>query len=220
MRLIAYKGKVTIDPESIVETEFKRLLHDLETKIQDEEVFNKTCIFIFLLCDLSNDNPLVDRPYNTRREEALDVAFGAGLEDFKKLLETVDGIRDLVNKCIEFYIKEVNTDEQKDIATYSKKMDQFRVMLHGMKPLIERNVHDQTEFVSYSTNMEIINSVLRDIVSLIQTKSSMVALHTTGVIPKHLRGGLSPLDQNKISVVIEDIVLEPNTEEEEFINEE
>jgi hypothetical protein len=210
MKLIAYKGLVTIDPSSIVEAELKRLLNEIKTIVKDEEIYDKIGIFIFLLCDLSNDNPLVDRPYNTRREEALDVAFGSRLGDFKVLLDSSDGLRDLINKCMDFYIKEVNTDEQKDIATYSKKMDQFRVMLHGMKPTIERNTHETTQMISFSTNMEIINSVLGDIVSLIQAKASMVALHTTGIIPKHLRGGLSPLAKGKVETIDEGELVENN----------
>lgn len=213
MKLIAYKGVVSVDPASIVEAELKRLLNEIKTINKDEEIYDKICIFIFLLCDLSNDNPLVDRPYNTRREEALEVAFGSRLGDFKDILAENDTLRDLINKCIDFYIKEVNTDEQKDIATYSKKMDQFRVMLHGMQPVIEKNVHESTQMISYSTNMEIINSVLGDIVSLIQAKASMVALHTTGVVPKHLRGGLSPLAKGKVETVEE--LIETNTDDSE-----
>jgi hypothetical protein len=213
MKLIAYKGVVQIDPASIVEPELKRLLNELEVILNDTSLYDKICIFIFLLCDLSNDNPLVDRPYNTRREEALEVAFGADLNRFVALKDSNGVIRDLINKCIDVYLKDVNTDEQKDIATYSKKMDQFRVMLNGMKPTIEKNTHEQTGMISYSTNMEIINSVLRDIVSLIQAKSSMVALHTTGIIPKHLRGGLSKLATGEILVVDTDEIVEQEDEE-------
>jgi hypothetical protein len=129
------------------------------------------------------------------------VAFGTKLQAFIKLKDSNEKLRDLINKCIDIYLKDINTDEQKDIATYSKKMDQFRVMLQGMKPTIEKNIHEKTRVISYSTNMEIINSVLGDIVSLIQAKASMVALHTTGIIPKHLRGGLSPLAKGKIDTV-------------------
>ena len=216
MKLVAYKGAVTIDPASIVEPELKRLLHELEDILQDPSLHDRVCIFIFLLCDLSNDNPLVDRPWNTRREEALSVAFGSDLDKFTALKDSNEKIRDLINKSIEIYIKRINTDEQKDIATYSKKMDQFRVMLHDMKPVIAKNVNEFNEKITYSTNMEIINSVLSDIVSLIQAKASMIALHTTGQIPKHLRGGLSPLAQSRITTESEpEILLDPDTTEEE-----
>lgn len=212
MKLLAYKGAVEVDPESIVVPEFKRLLKELETLINERSLYIRLCIFIFLVCDLSNDNPLVDRPYNTKREEALDVAFGKDLDRFIKLKDSNEKIRDTINKCIDIYLKDVNTDEQKDIATYSKKMDQFRIMLNGMKPKIEKNTHEQTAMVSYSTNMEIINSVLRDIVSLIQAKASMVALHTTGVIPKYLRGGLSPLAQGEL-VQPDELIIEDETDQ-------
>ena len=210
MKLISYKGSVSIDQESIVQPELKHLLSELKKSINNENIFNKLCIFIFLICDLSNDNPLVDRPYNTKREEALQVAFGDDLDKFNKIKDSNDLVRDNVNRCIDIYLKEVNTDAQKDIATYSKKMDQFRVMLNAMKPRIERNVSERTEAISYSTNMEIINSVLRDIVSLIQAKASMVALYTTGSIPKHLRGGLSPLAKGNL----EEQDLDENLDEE------
>lgn len=214
MKLTAYKGKVEIDPNSIVDTALKPLLDELDSILNDKELYTKVCLFIFLLCDLSNDNPLVDRPYNTRREEALEVAFGKDLQLFLALKDTNVAIRDTVNKCIDIYIKEINTDEQKDIATYSKKMDQFRVMLHGMKPIIEKNIHETTGMVSYSTNMDIINSVLSDIVSLIQAKASMIALHTTGIIPKHLRGGLSQLTTGAIRTEMEDEIIEEETTDE------
>lgn len=208
MKLIAYKGVVAIDPASIVEPRLRTLLHEIEITINDQTLYDKICIFIFLLCDLSNDNPLVDRPFNTRREEALEVAFGLDLPRFIALKDSNVIIRDNINKCIDIYIKDINSDEQKDIATYSKKMDQFRVMLQGMKPVIEKNTHEVTAMISYSTNMEIINSVLRDIVSLIQAKASMVALHTTGIIPKHLRGGLSPLATGKVITEIQEDIIE------------
>ena len=198
MKIVAYKGFVKVDQDSIVNTELKQNLNDLNRILNDDAMYNSVCLFIFLLCDLSNDNPLVDRPYNTKRDDALQIAFGETLEEFTKLKDADPNIRDLINKSIDIYIKEVNTDEQKDIATYNKKMDQFRIMLHGMTPKIEKNTHELNGTVSYSTNIEIINSVLGDIVSLIQAKASMIALHTNGTLPKHLRGGLSPLSRGKM----------------------
>ena len=214
MKLIAYKGSVSIDPDSIVVPELKRMLNEIRRILPDDDMYNRLCIFIFLFCDLSNDNPLVDRPYNTKREEALSIAFGERLDEFSKTKDTNEDLRDKINKCIDIYLKEVNTDEQKDIATFSKKMDQFRVMLQGMKPRIEKNTHETTGIVSFSTNMDIINSVLKDIVNLIQAKASMIALHTTGVIPKHLRGGLSALAEGKLAQDLDtDITQDEETEE-------
>jgi hypothetical protein len=213
MKIVAYKGTVSVDPNSIVEPELKKLLDETKKLIHNDIIFSKLCIFIFLNCDLSNDNPLVDRPYNTKREEALEVAFQQDLPLFKQIMDGNATIRDNINRCIEIYVKEVNTDEQKDIATYSKKMDQFRVMLHDMKPTIERNVHEESEDVSYSTNIAIINSVLENIVSLIQAKASMIALNTTGIVPKHLRGGLSPLTKGKITTTLDDNITDNEDED-------
>lgn len=213
MRLIAYKSEVTVDPNSIIEPSLKIVLDELKTVVKDEKVYNKICIFIFLLCDLSNDNPLVDRPYDTKREEALEVAFGDSLAKFIKYKDENERVRDLVNQAINIYLKEVNSDEQKDIAIYSKKMDQFRIMLSKMSPVIERNVAENTSMISFTTNMHIINSVLKDVVALIQAKSSMIALNTTGMLPKHLRGGLSPLATGRIETVEE--IIEDTIEDDD-----
>jgi hypothetical protein len=133
------------------------------------------------------ENPLRDIPYFKKDTEARLRAYGNGTQ--------------LISPKVEAAIASYpTTEEQKDIYTYDKKMDQFNVLLKDTEPKIERNENDNTGVVSFTTNIDIINGTLKDIINIIQAKASLVALYTTGSIPKHLRGGLSPLTKGKIKV--------------------
>jgi len=200
MKISAYKGIVSIDEDSIQSTLLKEKLQELKAFVSDDEQYRKICIFIYLLCDLSSENPLVDRPFDSKKADALTVAFGSYQDgiNFDALADGTPALKELVNAAITNYVQYENADEQKDINTYNTKMDQFRNMLHDMEPVIIKNDNERTGMITFSTNIDIINSVLSDIVSLIQAKASMIALYTTGIIPKHLRGGLSQLSKGSI----------------------
>ena len=103
----------------------------------------------------------------------------------------------MTQEAVFVYKKEIVQDMQKDVAAYDKKLDQFSEMLDKTHPTIERNKNSY-DHISYSTNIDIINSVLRDVVSLIQAKASLIAMMVQGTVPKNLRGGLSPLIKGKI----------------------
>ena len=184
-----HKNGTVVDPESLGYKEFKDVLK------KDNDIGNKILLYVFLLCDLSYSNPLRDVVYLHRQEEAKLIAFDSPTYDIEKELGadwnklTVDAIR-----C---YNKNIVTEDEKDIYAYDKKMDEFRFMLLETTPRIEKN--EGIDSISYTTNIDIINNVLEDIVSLIQTKASIVSMIVQGTVPKHLRGGLSPLTAGKIN---------------------
>ena len=200
MKISAYKGTVSVDENSIQSLLLKESMAEVTRFTSDDDQYRRIGLFIFLLCDLSNGNPLVDRPFDSKKDDALIVAFSGIKEaaDFKIYLEAATALKDAINSAISTYVEYENTDEQRDINTYNTKMDQFRYMLKGMQPTIIRNENEKTGFKTFSTNIDIINSVLNDVVSLIQAKASMIALYTTGTVPKHLRGGLSQLAKGNI----------------------
>lgn len=200
MKISVYKGLVSVDEESIQSLVLKEAIAEIRHLETDDDRYRRICLFIFLLCDLSNDNPLVDRPFDSKREDALSVAFSTadGMNEFKTYLDSHPTLKDSINSAIAAYVEYENTDEQRDINTYNTKMDQFRYMLKDMEPTIIKNENERTGFITFSTNIDIINSVLNDVVSLIQAKASMIALYTTGIVPKHLRGGLSQLSKGNI----------------------
>jgi len=189
MKLMVYKQKTIINPNSLKFQIFKDILK--ADKVNGDAVL----IYVFLSCDLSADNPILEIPYSRKEEEARLIAFGS--EDYDIEKELGPAMNQMVMEAKRVYKTEIVTDEQKDILAYDKKLDQFSEMLEITHPTIERN-ENSYGFISYSTNIEIINGVLRDIVSLIQAKASLIAMMVQGTVPKNLRGGLSPNTKGKI----------------------
>lgn len=189
MKFMLYKNRTTVDPSSLEYKEFSDILK------KDSEIGNKILLYVYLLCDLSHNNPIRDVTYLHRQEEAKLIAFDSNVYDIERELGTE--WNKLTIDAIRCYNKNIVTEDEKDIYAYDKKMDQFRFMLLETTPRIERN--DTGDSISYTTNIDIINNVLEDIVSLIQTKASIVSMIVQGSVPKHLRGGISPLTSGKIN---------------------
>lgn len=184
-----YKNSTVVDPDSLEYKEFKDILK------KDNEIGNKVLLYVYLLCDLSHSNPIRDVTYLHRQEEALLIAFGNDCYNIEK--ELGEDWNKLTVAAIKCYNKKIVKEDEKDIYAYDKKMDQFRFMLLETVPRIEKN--EGMDSISYTTNIDIINDVLENIVSLIQTKASIVSMIVQGTIPKHLRGGLSPLSSGKVN---------------------
>jgi hypothetical protein len=189
MKFMLEKSSTVVDPTSLKHDIFKKILD------ADKEIGNKILLYVFLVCDISYDNPIRDVPYIDKQREAAMVIFDD--EDYSIYNNLGKEWNDLTIEAIKCYDKEVVQDEDKDIYAYDKKMDQFREILMETVPRIEKNFGPNS--ISYSTNIEIINTVLEDIVTLIQTKASMVSMIVQGTVPKHLRGGLSPLTKGDIN---------------------
>jgi len=189
MKFMLDKSRTVVDKNSLEHEVFKKILD------KDFDIGNKILLYVFLVCDISYDNPIRDVPYIDKQREAAMVVFDS--EDYSIYNNLGSEWNDLTIEAIKCYDKEVVQDEDKDIYAYDKKMDQFREMLMETTPRIEKNFG--LDSISYSTNIEIINNVLEDIVTLIQTKASMVAMIVQGTVPKHLRGGLSPLTKGDIN---------------------
>jgi len=189
MKFMLDKSRTIVDKNSLTSEIFNKIIN------KDLEIGNQILLYVFLVCDISYDNPIRDVPYVDKQREAAMVAFND--EDYSIYNTLGKEWHELTIEAIKCYDKEIVQDEDKDVYAYDKKMDQFREMLMETTPRIEKNFGPDT--ISYSTNIDIINNVLEDIVTLIQTKASMVSMIVQGTVPKHLRGGLSPLTKGDIN---------------------
>ena len=183
MKFKLYKDKLIVDKDSLEDQAFVDLL----------EEGLKYLLYVFFAKDLSDDNPLVDIPFDEKEDEARLRAFGSSTYGIP------ESVQPLVDKALVAYDRLV-TEHQREMYTYEKKMDQFGFLLKKTTPRIEKNVHAQSGFVSFTTNIDIINAILKDITNIIQAKASLMSLHIQGSLPKHLRGKLSPLTKGKLKV--------------------
>ncbi len=193
-----YKEKITIDFESMHNAEVVELW-DLD-KSKKKTTATKAILYVFFCEDLSDKNPLSQLSYNEKHKHCLLRAFGDMFYDIEQQLGTEWSVA--IKTARASYYKNNVADALKDVATLNKKMDELGEMLLDTEPEIRRNVNSKNDKVSFSTNIEIINKALNSVISMIQSKASLLALHIQGTIPKHLRGGLSPMSKGKIKTKI------------------
>lgn len=152
-------------------------------------------MFIYLAEDCSADNPLATLRFDEKEEEARQIVFGVqGLHTVydKSALILIDDAR------TEFRKKYVS-DYHKDMSAYDKKIDQMSDLLNDTEPTIVKNVRISNDNVTFSSNIDIINGVLKDIVGLITTKTVIIDSYVNGSSGKAIRGGRSPLEKGLLS---------------------
>lgn len=196
MKFVIYKEKLSVDIDSITNPDV-RYLWELDDT-DEKETAVKAILYVFFTEDLSDDNPLSSLPYFRKPKESLKRAFGDEAYDIEQKLGTA--WYEAINTARVSYRDEV-ADTLKDIATFDRKMDELGAMLNETTPIIKRNEHEVSGKITYSTNTDIINKSLASVVNIIQSKASLVAIHIQGTVPKHLRGGLSPLSKGQIKTI-------------------
>ena len=187
-----YKEAIKLDEKEIKTPAIKELIKELGDKKALPII-----LFIFLVSDRSDDNPIKDFPEVERILEAKEIAFGDDQLDLRK--EYPKEIK-MINNAIKQYKNEKIDKIQKDIDLYDKKMYQFITLLDdvGNEPEIVRNIHDISGRITFSTNIDIINTILDNAIHIILDKASLVSMKKTGRFTGSLRGGLSPNTTGKL----------------------
>ena len=155
----------------------------------------KLCLFIFLTVDTGDLNPIKDFPEFKRADIARKIVFGSSTFDIGK---TYAGSNKLVAEAIIAYKKIKYNKIQQDINLYDKKIYQFIALLKENKPEILKNEHEVSGRISFSTNIDIISTVLDNSINIILDKAALVMLQKTGKFSSELRGKLSPNTKGKL----------------------
>ena len=189
-----YKEKITLDKEH----ENFPSVKEVDNAFYEDEAL-AIILFIYLITDRSDDNPIKDFPEEERVLEALEVAFG---DSDLSLEERYADDMDLIERTIAQYKKD-NVDKiQKDIDLYDKKMYQFIDLLRHKdnKPKVIKNTHEITDKVSFSTNIEILTTILDNSINIILDKALLVNMKKSGKFNGNLRGKLSPNTRSKLTI--------------------
>lgn len=158
---------------------------------------HKLFFFVFLLCDLSEDNPLRDHPSEVKEEEALYRAYGDKTHKF------IRKERELLEFAVNCYIKHNETPEERILEAFDEKAVELRGTLEEVKPETHENFKDGvTTFVS---NSSIITRGLRELDGVKKLKINVINAVRRVAMTQRVRGQavLSPLSKGTIPLTSE-----------------
>ena len=177
-----YKEETRLQKEKIDVPEILDLIEGL-----DDEKAKAIVMYIFLVYDRTDDNPLCDLPMQERVVEAKSVT-NIDLKDYDQ---------SKLNLAIDKY-KQKYDDMQHDIDAYDHKLFEFIDLLEDTDPDIIKNTHELNGKISFSTNIDIIITALENSLNIIMDKVVLTDMKRSGKYVKQLRGTLSPRKQKKL----------------------
>jgi hypothetical protein len=163
-------------------------------KSKDKKKAHKMFYFIFLLCDLTEKNPLKDTPAHKKEEEALHRVYRSREHTFtKKELE-------LLKPAVDCYIKYNEMSEERILFSFDKKAEQLRTVLEDTDFETYENIVDGVS--SFVSNSDIITSGLKELDAVKKLKASVVASIKKDAMSQKVRGQqtLSPLSKGSIEL--------------------
>lgn len=159
---------------------------------------HKIMWFIFLLSDLTEENPLRDIPVEKKETEAKFRAYG----DKDKVFTTAELL--VLVPAIECFTKYNTTAEERILKAFDDKSDELRAALEETLPETATNEKDGvTAFVSNST---ILTKGLKELETIKKVKMNVVAAVKREAMSQKIRGkiALSPLSRGNIELAVID----------------
>lgn len=163
-------------------------------KSNNKQKAHKMLYFVFLLCDLTEENPLKEIPAAKKEEESLFRAYkDRGKKFTKKELSVLE-------PAIECYIKYNTTPEERILKAFDDKSEETREVLEDTKP--ETSVNEKDGVVSFVSNSNIITKGLKELDSIKKIKMNVISAVRREAMSQSIRGKqtLSPLSKGSIEL--------------------
>lgn len=161
---------------------------------RDKTKAHNLLYFIFLLADLSEENPIRDEPLEAKEGKAFLYAFGSKRDSLtKKELE-------LAEPALACYIKYNNTAEERVLDLFDLKAEELRVELENTMP--ETVEYTDMSGTKFATNAPIITKGLSELGVIKKSKIAVVAAIKREALSNKIRGQivLSPLSKGTIGL--------------------
>lgn len=155
---------------------------------------NRMLYFVFLLCDIGEDNPLKDVKVEKREAEAKFRAF----RDMNK--QFTEDERSLLEPAVKLYVELNMTAEERLLSAFDSKSKELGKVLEDAKP--EQVVNEENGVVSFVSNSKIITDALSKLSKLRTNREKIVSAIKKQSITQKVRGGLtlSPLSKGLIKI--------------------
>jgi seryl-tRNA synthetase len=162
-RLDFKNDEVILTPEFKLAKEFDNILKKVPKKRA-----NQILLYIFLMCDRSDQNLLRDVEAVFKEEQCLSRAFNSASTKFSEDEQA------LIADAMTAYRIFNDTPEDRLLRSIDLKMEQLSTMLNSTTPEIQRNVSKDNS-VSFSSNLKIITDAIKEISNLMATKEKVTA---------------------------------------------
>ena len=186
------KEKIVLNAKIFMFDEFIAIWkHD---KTKGKLKANSLLYFVFLLCDIGENNPLKDTKIEDREKEA---KFRAFLDKDKTFTENE---YDLLQAAVNMYIKLNTSPEEQLLVAFDKKAAQLTEMLEETTP--ETVTNSDNGVVTFVSNSGIITSALSKLSTIRKNRASIVASIKNEALTEKIRGQLtlSPLVRGLITL--------------------
>lgn len=144
---------------------------------------NRMLYFIFLLCDLGEDNPLKEVDGSNREVEAKFRAYRDKEKQFAK------NDIDLLEPAIKVYIELNMTTEERLLESFDQKADELGKLLEETQP--EQVTNEENGVVSFVSNAKIITDSLSKLSKLRTNREKVVSSIKKQAMSQKVRGGLT-----------------------------
>jgi hypothetical protein len=184
--------KIVIDWRFYLFEEFTAIWKNDKTRNKDKA--NKMLYFIFLLCDISEKNPIRDISGAKREAEALFHAF----RDRKK--KFTDKEMSLLSPAVDLYIELNKKPEERLLHTLDDKAKELTDVLESTTP--ETVTNEDNGVITFVSNTKIITSSLSKLSKIRNTREKIIASIKNEAITNKVRGQitLSPLIKGLIKI--------------------
>lgn len=157
----------TINDESLLISEFKELFDLGEIGLQHLK-------FVYLVCDISEDNPFRNMDYKEKEEKAEAICYSKDKTSIFYIgLAQSEEIINLITRAYHKYNELTETSPKRLIVDIDNKIDEIRRLVKTTEPKIHENINVKTGAITFATNLKIITDVLQEIDSLMATRESI-----------------------------------------------
>jgi len=184
------KEEIVVDYQFFMFKEFTDIWNTKDTKLNK----NKLLRFIFLLCDLTEENPIKNVKVDKMEEEAKFTAFN----DRHKVF-TIKEL-DLLEPAIKKYVYLNTTMEERLLYAFDRKASQLSTVVENVIPETVTNVENGV--VSFVSNSKIIADALSKLSKIRVNREKILASIKNEAISQKVRGSikLSPLIRGLIKI--------------------
>lgn len=186
------KEKLVLTPQFLMIKEFVNVWES--DKNTDKRKAHKLLYFIYLLCDLTEENKLRDTPAASRESEAKFYAFGKRDHKFTK------EERKILEPAIEKYIKYNESPEERILTAFDDTATRLRTVIESITP---ETVENSTNgVISFASNSAILTKGLRELNTTKKLKIDVISAVKNEAMSQKIRGKitLTPLSRGNITL--------------------